>query len=421
MNGQIRNSQINNVLLYAYIILMSTGIGYRQLGGLSFIILALLGLLNIDKIIRPRVLAPFLFFIIFVGIKTVLIDNYLGYSDFFSVHTYLRGLLGFCFTALVLPKCFNEKNKKNAIYIFLLCFSLTLIYSIAILFRHGNSVYRQSLDSNFVFMAPQNFIFYSLLLASAIFFLTMNKKINLFIGVLFLIINLIFLFVSGYTIQVLVALLCMLLTGVFQLLKNKNKSFFFVPMLILLVFILVIYRIQFVVFLRDFVFSNNNQISSRINEIYLFLIGDRTSSFDLNSRINLMEISLGTFKDNFLFGISFSNYNNIVINIGSHSQWVDDLGRLGVAGILFWFIFLISIVKSSFKLSNSFIKSALITIFIYGFLNPLASSAFFAIFVISYHLSNMDGLFKKAVVIKKHIIRRKSNEKYFSDNSCRIV
>lgn len=126
--------------------------------------------------------------------------------------------------------------------------------------------------------------------------------------------------------------------------------------------------------------------SDKLRTIAGLLLGNTDNLNTLGLRIHLIKRSLKTFKDNWLFGVSFKEYGQDTL--GSHNQWADDLGRFGVFGNIFVWWNYIRLFRQTLGFTRSkYIKNALISVwmtyFILGFLNPcLIGQVLAVIFVV---------------------------------------
>lgn len=113
-----------------------------------------------------------------------------------------------------------------------------------------------------------------------------------------------------------------------------------------------------------------------------------------SNRSNLIKKSMESFFNNPLFGISFSNHNNMTI--GAHSAWPDTLGRYGIIGTIVLLIGIFQIIRYMYKSSTDLMQKnniivSWIIFFVLGFFNPnMMSCVLVMIFIIGPFISKID-------------------------------
>lgn len=128
-------------------------------------------------------------------------------------------------------------------------------------------------------------------------------------------------------------------------------------------------------------------IRVRFLEIYTFI-----NSYSLTGssllRQELVNNSWNSFLSSPLYGVGGIYYNNTYL-IGAHSQWIDDLGRYGIIGIVPLVLFFKYYLKSTLKMysRNTLKKAYFCTFFLFillGFINPTTSRLTIGIVIFLY-------------------------------------
>lgn len=134
----------------------------------------------------------------------------------------------------------------------------------------------------------------------------------------------------------------------------------------------------------------DSMISVRLNEIGPVLLG-RSTGGSFGIRLELFQKSFHAFIDNPLFGVEYKvgyNYSNEATLLGLHSEWIDNLGRYGIAIGLPYFLFIVLCFKDLIKkYKNTKYKDLIIILvcllILLGFCNPIkTSSAFLFLFLV---------------------------------------
>ena len=356
---------------------------YNLLGEKMILIGILLPILFQRKliIVRKTVLC-IVPFILFFAIKLLFaVDRYNAISYFHSVFTLALGILELallfaCIKSFDFSSVSALNVNRKRIYSFIVySFYSSLVISIILMIIRGRDFYRADWSNGGILVAPNFYMLMSIVISMALTYEAIkNKKKRIVNGVL-IVIGFIFILLANYATQLLFYLFGIILVCIFSLIDTTIKK-------IVGVFLLTILTVYSINQLPDFIYWINNRfflqnptMHMRLNEIYTLLrFGD--AGRDLNGRFDLMNLSINTFREHWILGVPFSQYNTVYtgIIVGDHSEWVDDLARYGVIGSVFFAVFAISGIKTiftEFKLNKTMMAAYTILIVLYGFANPI--------------------------------------------------
>lgn len=168
----------------------------------------------------------------------------------------------------------------------------------------------------------------------------LNKKIEKYVTILFLVFVLIN---ASYSITLFMALFALVLVAFMKNIeKNTNIYHIFIIGVLLILFLILLVAGDAILslFAR---FIANERIALRIEELRFLLYGGvRNSGFgDVSERLKLYLTSLNTFKDNVFIGIGpYYSFVKLQNGIGYHSQIFDDCARFGLVGVIFYVVFI---------------------------------------------------------------------------------
>lgn len=174
-----------------------------------------------------------------------------------------------------------------------------------------------------------------------------------------------FLIRAQYVTSVFIALLGMIVT----LFYKKGHLFRFV-MISMILFGLGLAFINPLIKTMNSLDEKYSILTQKLIEIENTITGNKTEAADINDRNDRSSMSIKTFLDNPVFGVSYKINDAVHVQdqgIGNHASWPDTLARFGLFSFfLFYFLY------DSLKRQSVDIKSKLIMLLfvLLGFLNP---------------------------------------------------
>ena len=267
----------------------------------------------------------------------------------------------------------SDKFKRNFLVIIGAFLIWNIVESFSFLRSIGADNMRQSFREYGMDYYIVNRIFdlcYSIAIAIPCF-IEIIKNVKLRKPLLVFTICLLFLFLYYILIaQYTTAILVSLILGFVFLLSNRRKS------IIISIILLVFLSQLFIVFYPSFSSGLNNvdgfdELTYRLDEVYLVLTGQGEKAVDASSRSNLNLMSFHTFLSHPLFGVNHKIMGNQHVNfwgIGNHSTWLDSLARYGLFSFLLFIYIWDSLKKQRKELG---ILAPSFTLIILGFLNPI--------------------------------------------------
>lgn len=370
------------IFLYLWFFSISTGVVYYTVGEKGILLLLIMALITNRKIQINKNFTICLFCLVFflmiksMGANLSISNNY---HSLWSVYTRIMELVMIGFAFIVLKKkgvLNNSIVKKRCKNIFYFCFYLTISYTTLMLVINGKGYYRYHTIDN-PFYAPQYFLIYSLIISIFLISEIIHKKKYRLQNLIKLLINGLFVFLMDYTTQFLFFLIAILTILLLELTKNKTK-FVLVTVIFSSAFVLLSQKLANILYYINATYlSDDINLSLRLHEIANFLNNGDLSGIALGGRLRVAEISWDTFLQYPLFGVPFSKYGESMAFIGGHHEWVDDLGRFGIIGMLIFLIFLYCLLKKilfdnnekTYKISYAVVG----VIIMYGFFNPIIS------------------------------------------------
>ena len=332
--------------------------------------------------IKKGVAACIISFMLFFGIKLIFaLNGYNAVSSFHSIYTLAFGMLELAVLFICIGSCnfssiiYAEENKRTIRTFIIVSFYGSLLACIMLMMIRGRDFYRLNLASGGVFAAPQFFLLMSIVMSMALTYEALKNKKKRLINIILIAIGFFYNLLANYTTQLIFYLFGILLVTVLTLMDTAAKKVVGVIGLTILTVFAVERLPDFIYWVNNRFFAQNYTMHMRLNEIYtLMKFGD--AGRDLGGRFDLMSTSIGTFKDHWLFGVPFSEYNtvNTGIIVGDHSEWVDDLARYGMIGSILFAVFSIKGIQTifrEFKLNKTMMAAYTILIGLYGFANPI--------------------------------------------------
>ncbi|WP_419958032.1 hypothetical protein [Psychrobacillus psychrotolerans] len=286
----------------------------------------------------------------------------------------------------------NDVTKSNLIKVFLNSFLISAIVSLYYLMQNEYAI-RQSYNNSYFALGDFNLVYTGVLIVALIWLLTINKIYNFRVTILFLVSILLVVKASYMTAIVSIFILALLST----LIKFRKR--YFAVFLTTLIFLLLVFSMDSIAkIIFDLANSGliNSALQVRLLDISNVLYGNSVAnSGTLLDRFELSSVSWATFLDNPFFGVYYGDYG--LHTIGGHTQWVDNLARFGVVGIMLlflqmiiWFVKIYLKTKSKLE-KNSLIISWLFFLFLGIINNNMLGGLFICMFFIS---SNINTVFK---------------------------
>ena len=349
------------------------------------LLLIIIALLNLNRNVPLQNYALFIPFVVFFAIKVFFLDAlYIDRSAYMGVNGYIDIIEKLIFFFLLLPLIKEDVASCKYVRPFaLFFFFLSLIFSIFVILKLGNGVYRDRTINGGVLLAPHYFIFLAIAISMMFFDEILRFQSKRFPKIVGIAVCFFYVLGANYTTQLLFFIGGIIFVSLFHFIKDFKKLVLFI-IIYLVSFSLLLENSSFILdSINELFFSNNPVIYKRINEISLLLQFQDMTGTDFGARIALKEISLNSFFDNPFFGIGFSDYNpisNLNLTIGCHAQWYDDLGRLGVVGCVLYGIFLkngiVMILPEKQMKWTTLHKAYLFEFLLYGFFNPFVDVFF---------------------------------------------
>lgn len=366
-----------------WIICMTFSPIYNILGEKIIILLFLLYAFLNKKMRINKVLLVFgaLFFVMYFLKLFPTFADYTPYSYYHSIQRHAIGMAELLMFFLLIDNYdidlfFDDKNYINRVKNWILySYHLSIIISIIFLLIKGKNLYRSSAASSNFLVAPQFFLIFSICISMALTFEAIKNRDKRVRNIVLILLNATYIVLSNYTTQMIFLLAGITIVIINTILDTKTKRIIGTVIIAFLIFGLVNYLPEIIRWIAITFFSNNGTVYMRLNELYTFLMfGD--AGIDLNGRFDLINASVRTFKEHFIFGVSFLNYNTQAtgIVVGDHSEWVDDLARYGIVGFTLFAAFVCCGFKSlfvKFRATKELVISYVLLIVLYGFANPI--------------------------------------------------
>ncbi len=322
---------------------------------------------HLSHVIRYRQYSYLLLFLVYL-----LIALFISGSS--SVINNIAAFLEVVSPLLMYDLCVKENNKssKELIICYTVVCVLNCFYSYYFLDVYGLSSMRKfmSVENLFEdsFLLRNSFKFtsgLSLIVPVYVYLYFQNKwkeRPKLKITLLFLIV------LFAYTVfkaQFVTAILIMFL-GSLMALGYKNKMWFFIGGLTVIIVILILPSI---IGALNNGSRNNTVVVNRLEEINSTIWGQGRDTEDLNTRSELSSNSFNTFINNPIFGVSLTKSSNLTYNdVGNHASWVDLLAKYGLFALLLFITMYLHIKK---QMKVYYLSLVPLLFVILGFLNPL--------------------------------------------------
>lgn len=275
-------------------------------------------------------------------------------------------------------------NKKNAgffITLYLVCVSISAVYTAYVALIGGEDIIRLTasgvFDGKFAFLyGGFDFIYALVLIYTAILTVLRNmwKQMGVIIRILLVILEILFAFtiiVSGYG----TAFTLILVFTLWQLIPKGVGSLITIVVILVLVFVfptVITNAISAIPFIPELT-------SSRLNELILSVSGQGSSAYitDDGQRMDRIVWSLKVFFENPIWG---GFIGDTELSFGYHTEWIDQLARYGLITTIFnaafWMFTYKKISKNSImnddRESYKCFKNTFIMFVILGFLDPIS-------------------------------------------------
>lgn len=278
------------------------------------------------------------------------------------------------------PVLMQKHVLHNCKKIFLSCYYFTLIVTIQALLVRGRGLYRMDFFKPDLLYAPQFFLFYAVVISTALVSNIVSKKNERLKNITALLINTAFVLLMNYTTQIIFFFSAIFLVLLFKIFKKRDLVLVAIG---LVTFFILFHNLisQMILYLNHRYFLDNADISMRLEEISKFLLSGDLSGKALGSRLDRMRVSWHSFLNYPMFGIPFSQYNiGKVLSVGGHHEWIDDMARFGVVGMSFFLYFVFQGFKAGIPIlkrhMDDFSMIMLIVFIVYGFFNPFLDLSF---------------------------------------------
>jgi len=323
----------------------------------------------------------FIFYIILV-LRVFFAENKDEVSQYFNCQglLYKFAMIFIFFCAFIYYKDKSSKYKKNLLLMLLTAYTVSCVISLYYLSK-DKYIYRDNFDLTRHFgLASHDFIYTSIILASFLLYLIVRNKHNRTLYLIVIIIMSLLTLKTNYTTAII---LYIVFIGyiIIELCVKKNKLIIWITAtaIILLFFV---FKSDILSCLGSFINSMkiSDVVRARLLELIDAMSGSLGNESDLSIRFTLQNVSKNTFLANPLFGVNYSNYNEITV--GQHSQWMDNLAQFGIIGNTILISYFIYIYKYTRKfaftiISRQCINFSWIFFIVFGFLNPNMRATFF--------------------------------------------
>lgn len=298
----------------------------------------------------------------------------------------------------------NEKGKKVLVWTILLSFALTALITIfAIKDNPLLSKLISTADSGIQRSGVGSFHFIYAIAIICSCILSYFKEISLSKKILLSFIVCLYIytvFSAGFVIAIL-----LFIATLFLVLVPINKYY------IILIFLfisstIILNKETISLWIYNFAdFFNNDIISGRLKDISYFILGQNLDEFSsVGNRWQGLILSFNTFIKNPFTGVgAFYDLDHISRGVGGHSQWLDDLARYGILGVLPFWLFLFSVYKQSMMFYNTFNLKVNRIFWLYilmlGFINPIFGNQLnITMFILIPFLPSISNNYKKQEV-----------------------
>ncbi len=375
---------MHDALKYLLAIFLSFGV-IINIFGVKVIIATMIIMYLTQKNTEYNILFCSIPFLLYLMVKCIpILGVEMKNDDFHGVYSYLIGLFGFLFFALLFKPVMKQiidsnRNVKRRIqqivyFGYYASTSVSLIY----IYSNGRDAYRNGSFSENVFCAPYFFIFYAIAFVFLFWSRLLRNKGSLWKNVLGIIFNLFVVFSYNYLTQLLLTLVGML---VYFIYANRNrKTHWFVVIAVCIILIPMIIMLPSIIRSSAVYFKESGNISyyERLMDLSNLFSGRSGEMIDFDDRMQVFSVSYDSFLNRPLLGIRFDSYNTKaglgILSIGGHYEWIDDFARYGIIGALLMIIFVIYLIVNCCKQlgwNKSIYLPTVIIFILYGCFNPL--------------------------------------------------
>ena len=245
----------------------------------------------------------------------------------------------------------NKWNgKKYPFYVLIIVLLANMMVSFSMINVMGDTGLRNTIqsDSDNALKGAFSLIYsLSIIIPTIVYVLKSRKKIGarsksivLVASVLFIVYSFILVFRSFF----MTAVITTIVGALFALIYEKRRWLLKGVSIILIAISLFLASFTpLVSYIDNLSYGASRQITPKLYELKYILTGETTKAGDLLSRGDLALSSLTTFLENPIIGVSYKAKDfkdTILIGVGNHSEWLDDLALYGLFSLLlFLFIY----------------------------------------------------------------------------------
>ena len=369
---KIRKSQVNTFFLSMLICWILLPVVSYYLGSTGYILLFMMWLITAD--IRT-VFSSFnqgIFFIIWYIIMLVM--QALGFFSYGKVDSvYFFSLTAFAVLPYFISNYYTCSNRLFIIErikkIILVLSIITFISTIVVSFSHPDAPKTLAMGTEmdvykelYVKMncGGYGFVYGFVISCVPILSCRFNKKIWNVIRNIYIILGCITLIVSQYTIG-LIIFSAEIILYIFAI-NNGYKWMVAVKVILVSVGLTAMLNMAKILNVMASLFQSYTTLAVRLSDLALFIQNGAMGN-SVNSRMTVYAVSWEGFLRHPFFGGAIQGYSTI----GAHSTILDLLALFGVLGTLFYFLFLIGVVK---KVRNKYYSIAFFGYILISILNP---------------------------------------------------
>lgn len=396
-------------LLYLLVVSVSTGLFYNVFGEKIIFLFMIILTISRGKLKFNKVLfISILMFPLLVIVKSVIGGTFSMSGTYHSLWVQQVKIIELFGTFLMCSILRKDKElwNKNTLCIcnriFNFCYYITILLTVINLIIRGRLLYRHHPNNVGIIYAPQFFLFYAIIIGAVLTRQIIRYDKNRLIKLIALFINTLFVLLMSYTTQMLFFILTITMVVIFELLKVKKAIILCILSGVLFILLAPSFMPSIILKVNEHLFSNNPDVSLRLIEIANFFSNGDFSDKAIGERVRMIQISKDTFMKYPYLGVPFNHYNNgLLLTVGGHQEWIDNLARYGIVGFALFIIFIVSGFKWGIpviKKNMSEMEIVLTIIFIiYGFFNPFMQLSFVTACMIGYMLIKADEISCKKI------------------------
>lgn len=401
---------MRHVIWGILIISISTGPIFNMFGEKAILVLVVLACIELGSVrIDTHLLVAALFFSVFIVVKSIGVNLTLtnDYHGLWGKYVRIIELI----MLLPLANCMVNDERVNQYNFIKRCYKFfnifyyfTIFITIIFLIKNGQGYYRNHNVINPI-LAPQFFLLYSIALGGILAYKIIGDKKNRLQNLIKLLANFTFVYLMNYTTQIFFFLFAVVVGGGAMLMQDCTKRVFVVVMAGLMLTVLMPNLSVILRTLNERLFSHNVDVYMRLDEIVKFLTDGDLSGIAFGGRVQVMNISINSFKAHPLIGIPFASYNlEEFSRIGGHHEWADDLALFGIIGFFLFFMFIFIGIKGLvlIKGKERYLNILIMLMFVmFGFYDPIINLPFIIVAVIC-RFGLMDLQSENSVIISNN-------------------